>query len=230
MDVRFFTRSSLLIACIIALSSCDSDESNTSRVSIGRGDTLLVLTEQQYQKPIAIQLSREDGAPQANTSVNVKLKTIEYNKGFYSFSNDINGDGNADQWSINVSATCAKEDVNENGILDAGEDTNLNGILDPKSPTVTQHPNDIPTLTAGTSSLITDDNGFGYFTITYPKSEAGWVKIELTVTAQDGLPENVGKDTFWLPVLISDISDPANDPPGGIIGPYGTANACTDTD
>jgi len=228
MDVCFFARSSLLIACIIVLSSCDSDESNTSRVSIGRGDTLLVLTEQQYQKPIAIQLSREDGAPQANTSVIVKLKTIEYIKGYYLFSNDVDGDGTADQWAINVATTCAKEDANDNGILDAGEDTNLNGILEPKSPTVTQHPKDTPTLTAGTSSLITDDNGFGYFTITYPKSEANWVKVELTVTAQDGLPENVGKDTFWLPILISDISDPENDPPGGTIGPYGVANSCTD--
>ena len=213
---------------MVMLSSCDTDEINTSRVAIGRGDTIIAFTEQQYQKPIAIQLSREDGAPQPNTSVIVKLKTLEYRKGFYSFTNDVDGDGTPDQWTINTSAVCAKEDANENAILDAGEDTNLNTILDPKSPTVTPHPTDTPTLTPGTSSLVTDNNGFGYFTLTYPRSEGSWVKVELTVTAQDGLPENIGRDTFYLPVLISDISDPSNDPPGGISGPYGTAADCTD--
>ena len=226
--MHFVIRTLLIPIYVIAISSCDSDDSSTSRVSIGRGDTIIALTEQQYQKPVVLQLTTEDGAPQPNTSVIIKLKTLEYRKGFFSFTNDVDNDQSADQWEINTAAVCAKEDANENNILDAGEDINMNGIPEPKSPTVTQHPTDSPTLTAGTSTLITDDNGFGYFTITYPKSEAHWVKVELTVTAQDGLPENVGKDTFWLPILIADISDPTNDPPGGITGPYGTAIACTD--
>lgn len=100
--------------------------------------------------------------------------------------------------------------------------------LDPDTPTITQHPGEVATLLSGTSTLVTDNNGFGYFTLTYPSSEAQWVTIELTATAQDGLAQNKGIETFTLPVAIDDINTAENQPPGGSVSPYGQATVCTD--
>jgi hypothetical protein len=140
-------------------------------------------------------------------------------KGSYSF---------ADKWGKTSNFYCNAEDVNNNVILDAGEDINGNGLLEPETPTISAHPDEEPTLIAGTSSLITDRNGFGYLSITYPKSEASWVMVEITATTQDGLPENKDVDEFVLFVSIDDLQT-EDDPPAFVNSPYGETADCAST-
>ena len=110
---------------------------------------------------------------------------------------------------------------------DAGEDTNGNGLNDPHIPSITSHPSEVPTLEPGTQRLITDDNGFGYFTITYPKAEGTWVDVELSASISGGLPENQDSQAFFLNVLRSEVED-IDSFHAFLTSPYGTAGTCDD--
>jgi hypothetical protein len=220
---------SLALAFILACcSSCDSEDDG-NRILIGNANSMFELGELQYQEQFAVQVSDPNGAPSPNASVTIKLTPVTYNKGQY-VPKDIDDppDGTADRWVPEVSVVCASEDTNNNGALDAGEDVNGNGVLDPDVPTLTAHPENIPTISPGTNVIITDDNGFGYFAITYPKSEGAWSSVLVTADVSDGLPGNTATYTLDLRVLIKDISDLTIDPPSGGPSPYGTASSCTD--
>ncbi|MGB5278442.1 MAG: hypothetical protein WBO16_11205 [Gammaproteobacteria bacterium] len=215
----------VISACCV---SCDS-ENEGNRVLIGNSNILYDLDQLQYQEQFVVQVSDPDGGPSPNTIVTLKLTPVSYNKGLYVPTDiDLPPDGTVDRWVPDLSAVCASEDTNDNGALDAGEDTNNNGFLDPDVPTLTAHPEKTPTIAPGSNIVLTDDNGFGYFAITYPKSEALWSSILVTAEASDGLAGNTATYNLDLRVLIKDISDLTIDPPGGDSSPYGTAANCAD--
>jgi hypothetical protein len=222
------TKAFALVFILACSSSCDSEDDG-NRILIGNSNTIFELGELQYQEQFALQVSDPQGSPSPNATVTIKLTPVTYNKGQY-VPKDIDdpADGTPDAWDPEVSVVCDSEDTNGNGALDAGEDVNGNGILDPDVPTLTAHPENIPTISPGTNIVITDDNGFGYFAITYPKSEGAWSSILVTAEVSDGLPGNTAKYTLGLRVLIKDISDLTIDPPGGGPSPYGTASTCSD--
>jgi hypothetical protein len=211
------------------LFACDSSNSTGNRISLGTANTLFSLAGLQYQEQFIVQVTNPQGDPSPNTSVSFKLQPLSYNKGVY-VPTDTNADGTADRWEPTYSITCNSEDTNNNGSLDAGEDVNTNSKLDPAVPSITAHPDQTPTILPGTSSLITDENGFGYLAITYPKSESSWVRLRLIAEAQDGLAGNIATYSWTLRHLISDISDLTIDPPGGVNSPYGIAANCTNPD
>ena len=214
-----------VLACCV---SCDSEDDG-NRVLVGNTNVAFELDQLQYQEQFVVQVSNPDGAPSPGSFVTLKLTPVTYNKGRY-VPTDIDDppDGKADRWAPDIAAVCSSEDINNNGALDAGEDLNGNGSLDPDVPTLTAHPDKTPTITPGTNIVITDDNGFGYFAITYPKSEASWSSVLVTAEASDGLPGNIATYNLDLRVLIKDISDLTVDPPGGEPSPYGTATSCAD--
>ncbi len=135
------------------------------------------------------------------------------------------------------------EDLNNNGILDAGEDLdgdgfldtvledhlsgedrNCSGTLEPSnSATIAQHPTMLPTVSAG--ALVTDANGFGYFSVVYPKSHAHWVKVRLQARALVAGSESVESVDFTLLELINDYNRIGVEPPG-LVSPYGSALNC----
>lgn len=214
-----------ILACCV---SCDSEDDG-NRVLIGNANSMFELGDLQYQEQFAVQVSDPAGAPSPNAAVTVKLTPVTYNKGQYVATDiDTPPDGTLDRWAAIVSVVCASEDTNGNGSLDAGEDVNANGFLDPDVPTLTSHPDKTPTISPGTNILITDDNGFGYFAITYPKSEGAWSSVLVTADVSDGLPGNTATYNLDLRVLIKDISDLNIDPPSGGPSPYGTAANCAD--
>lgn len=215
----------LILPCCV---SCDSEDDG-NRVQIGVSATLFELGTLQYQEEFAVQVSDPDGAPSPNTVVTIKLTPVTYNKGQY-VPIDITSppDGTVDRWGASVSAVCASEDTNGNGALDAGEDVNGNGVLDPDVPTLTTHPDKTPTITPGSNLLITDSNGFGYFAITYPKSEGAWSSVLVTAEVSDGLPGNIATYELNLGVLVKDLEDLTVAPPSGGPSPYGTAANCSD--
>ena len=210
------------------LFACDSSNSNGNRVSLGTSNTLFELANLQYQEQFVVQVTNAVGDPSPNTRIVFKLKPLSYNKGNY-VPTDITTppDGTNDRWEPSISITCNSEDTNNNGALDAGEDLNSNGKLDPAVPAITAHPDKTPTIISGTSSLVTDENGFGYLAVTYPKSESAWVRMQLTAEAQDGLAGNIATYSWTLRYLIKDISDLTIDPAGGVFSPYGIVADCT---
>lgn len=217
-----------LIFILACCSSCDSEDDG-NRILIGNANSMFELGELQYQEQFAVQVSDPNGSPSPNASVTIKLTPVTYNKGEYVATDiDSPADGTLDRWVPVVSVVCASEDINNNGALDAGEDVNGNGALDPDVPTLTAHPEKTPTITSKTNVVITDENGFGYFAITYPKSEGAWSSVLVTADVSDGLPGNTATYTLDLRVLIKDISDLTIDPPSGGPSPYGTASDCAD--
>jgi hypothetical protein len=212
-------RKPLLIAvAIMSCAGCDSEDDG-DRILIGNTNVTYELDQLQYQDQFVVQVSDPDGAPSANSIVTLQLTPLSYNKGRYIATDD--------RWEAEISAVCASEDTNDNGALEPVEDINGNGVLDPDVPTLTAHPEKTPTIAPGSNIVVTDASGFGYFAITYPKSEALWSKILVTAEASDSLPGNTATYELTLPVLIKDISDLTTVPPGGVTSPYGVADDCT---
>ena len=209
-----------ILLTLLGLQACGSEDEGATRIVIGTASVIHELTDTQYQKPYVVQVTDIDGNASPNTRVTITMKNLAYALGFYT--------PGADSWVILPAnyAVCAAEDINNNGVLDAGEDKNLNGVLDPtNAASISAHPDETPTLEAGFNSVITDESGFAYFALTYPKSEANWNIVEITASAKVTGSENTAKLAVTLPVLITDLEDITIDPPGGEESTYGTG-AC----
>jgi len=224
----------LLPLIVLFIASCGTDE-NASRIVIGTGNTLFTLTGQQYQMPFTVQVTDTAGNAVPSQKVTISAVPVSYVKGSYRII-DSDGDGNDDIWAIedpNIagaeSIQCPKEDINQNGILDAGEDINNSGQLEPtNSATVGTHPTNTPTISSP-GSLITDTNGLGYFSLIYPKSEALWSTVRITASIKATGTESAETFDYYLLVLKSDAESIDIAPPGGVISSnYGTVLDCSD--
>ena len=182
----------------------------------------------QYQLPFTVQVTSTEGTPAPFVAVSFTARPTSYQKGYYqAIDTDVPTDGTPDEWQATYTATCNVEDSNYNGLIDSGEDINGNYVLDPTNPaTVSSHPTLTPTIENIDGRLVTDEDGFGYFVLTYPPSEAYWVSIRLIATA----PNNSQREIYdlTLPALDADLSNIDISPPGGINGKYGAASVCTD--
>jgi hypothetical protein len=107
---------------------------------------------------------------------------------------------------------CPNEDVNFNGILEAGEDGNGNSSLEPGG---------VATVNA---SGATDASGNATATLTYPKDHSGWTIV--TLEARTGVVGNDPPTTtrFVLPGQATDYSNLQVAPPGQT-SPYGVGDA-----
>jgi hypothetical protein len=186
-------------------------------LSIGTGNEIQEINEDaQYRVVYAIQVTDSLGRGVAGEAVQVSILSDFYMKGFRVFPLG------ASSWSTTVIATCPDEDINRNGILDAGEDFNVSGQIEA---------NNIATVspTAG-GSLVTDQSGFVLVDVTYPQEFAGYVRVTLQATvAEVGGTEFAESTTFTLTGAASDFNNQNNSPPGPV-SPFGSVNAtCADT-
>ncbi len=116
-------------------------------------------------------------------------------------------------WAQSVAISCASEDLNSNGILDAGEDINGNGQLDPYGVAVVN------------ATATTDATGYATASITYNKNYAYWVQLVLearTMVTGNDPPALV---TVLLPGVAADYSDSSVAPPGEF-SPFGVTASC----
>jgi hypothetical protein len=172
---------------------------NTSAVSItiGLSTTISDATGSQataYSYPGSVLVVDNNGAPVANKAVTLTLFPVAYNQGSVgsltgcplTYTNVVNG----------TLAPIASEDVNRNGLLDAGEDVSGNGALSP--------------ITADggavASTITTNASGLATFEITYPKTSGMFIYDELTARITASGTEGQAKTTFLLPVSASDLA------------------------
>ncbi|MFB1035121.1 MAG: Ig-like domain-containing protein, partial [Sinobacterium sp.] len=100
-------------------------------ISIGTGRLIEIPTDSSYSKEFSVFVTDPDSNPVENVNLTFSATPEKfalggvYRKGFWVYNEDI------DVWQTFVTAVCANEDVDGNGILDAAEDTNGDGQLTP---------------------------------------------------------------------------------------------------
>jgi hypothetical protein len=194
------------------------------RVVIGTGNSIQEPDQASYLKEFVAIVTDANGAPVEGALVELSVLPVGYAKGlwiddtiskFWSRLITSVPSGNPPE----VTGFCPSEDLNKNGILDSGEDLNRDGILTPTNPATTT-----------VSSLITQSDGSGKFSIKYPQSVCGWVKTQITATVRVGGTESVEQYDFALGCLSDDLIIADGDPPGGQASLYGTGSSCFDTE
>jgi len=122
---------------------------------------------------------------------------------------------NPDNNSVLFAPTqCDNEDINFNGILDAGEDTNNDGQLTPGN-----------AASITPAEVTTDANGQALVFVEYPRQFGNWVRTKVTARGQSGGSESRESMFFRLTVALDDLTVEGSPPPSS---PYGVGTNCAD--
>ncbi len=180
-------------------------------LSIGTGNEISEPNAAQYQVPYVVQVTDSNGNGVANVPVSLRVLSVTYYKG-----NRVLAIAPATGWSTSYSVAggCADEDVNRNGVLDAGEDFNASGFIEAGN-----------IASVAPANAVTDANGFVQVSVYYPQEYAYYLTVALSASTTVQGTEYVRTNTFLVPGLASDFNDSTNAPPGPV-SPFGTANSC----
>jgi len=174
-------------------------------IALGTGNVITNIDEQTYQKDWVVYVTDSNGIAVPGIDLTIKVLPSEYGKGNLTF---ISG------WTYaNNVNFCPNEDVNFNGVLDAGEDTNNSGTLEPGN---------VISVTPGT--VETDENGRATISLIYAESYAPWVEVTLRAEAVVSGTESSKEALFIVVGEAGDFSSEDN-PPAGVESPFGV-NDC----
>lgn len=183
-------------------------------VSIGTNE-LITVGELTYTKRFLVSVADSAGNAKSDVGLSVSLDMRRFRKGFYTLVGDkwVKTDNSAP-------AHCPNEDVNRNGVLEAGEDTNGNGRLDPGR----------SDITVRLVSPRTGADGTAIVEIIYAKSFATWIDAAITVAAS-GVAGTEGRATYLLEPIPADAAAiSAKDVfPAFGNSPYGRLAGCNNT-
>ena len=185
-------------------------------VRIGAGDKVFKTDEPPvYMDKYAVIVSDSTGNPVKNAEVQVKLTPVLYRTGFlckYDTTNNVCS-STGTTWGFGPGlASFPSEDVGtpapggptssgyRDGVCQAGEDVNSDRQLTPGN------------VASVTSTVITDDNGTGNITITYPKQFGIWTRVIMEATIKVGGSEGAASAEFDLRVPADDLLNIATDP------------------
>ena len=184
-------------------------------ISLGTGRLIEAPGQSSYSKEFSVFVTDPDSNPVPNANMTFSAPPVKFSdggvfrKGFWSYD-EVN-----DIWLQVITAICPNEDVDGNGILDAGEDTNGDGQLTPGNVA------SIPAIG------LTDENGQMLVDINYAKQIGAWVDITIGVNGESDGSEASETQNFSLGVAASDLTDEASPPPSS---PYGVGLNCNDID
>lgn len=164
-------------------------------------------TNATYEKTYNVIVTDNTGAPVQGANIKLRALPQFYRKGTWTADATNN-------WTQKVSTSCGNEDLNFNGVLDAGEDINSDGKLEPGNVVTFSPP------------AATDGNGTSTFKIIYGETYAQWVNIDLSATATVTGTEGTNTLRFWLPIASSDITANVSGPAGNP-SPFGVATDCS---
>ena len=185
-------------------------------VSFGTGNEIEEPNQAQYRTQWVIQVTDSQGNGVSGADVSLSILTRRYWEGTRVFSA-----GPPTFWGTPhvPAAGCPDEDVNHNGVLDAGEDLNGNGKIEAGN-ILTVVPD-----TGTASTATTDKNGFALFWVYYPQAYAYWLEVQLTakLTVQG---TEFSETTVFLPDgSTADFTSQTNTPPG-VVSPFGSDQNC----
>lgn len=171
-------------------------------ITLGTGNVVASLDAQTYRKDWVVYVTDADGNAVSGVTLTFRAIPTRYARGTLVFLDPVWGY----QTPIDV---CPNEDLDRDGILDAGEDTNGDGVL---------WPGNVVAVTPG--SVQTDGTGRATVSLVYAESFAPWVEVTLTATARVSGTESRRDATFTLPGQAADFSD-EEVPPAGVVSPFG---------
>ena len=171
-------------------------------ITLGTGNVVASLDAQTYRKDWVVYVTDADGNAVSGVTLTFRAIPTRYAQGTLTFLDPVWGY----QTPIDI---CPNEDLDRDGILDAGEDTNGDGVL---------WPGNVVAVTPGT--VQTDDTGRATVSLVYAESFAPWVEVTLTATARVSGTESRRDATFTLPGQAADFSD-EEVPPAGVVSPFG---------
>lgn len=179
-------------------------------IVFGTGNTIIEeANDTIYTKDYSLFVSDSSGKGVANTSVNVRMLSTRFYKGFMT--------AGAEKWEQTIMATCASEDLNSNGSLDAGEDVNGDGEVTPGN---------VAIVAPGT--IVTDEDGRAEFKISYPQDHAMWLDGRITASATVAGTESRKSADFFFPASADDL-ELSNSPPNPA-SPWGVTAGCDNAD
>jgi len=193
-------------------------------IALGTGNTIESVDDTTYIKRYSAFVTDADSTPRPNVTLKVSAVPSHFRKGYYW---PVVDDGGAFlYWGAVTVSKCINEDLNRDGILDAGEDTNGNGVLTPG--------NEV----GASSEIVTDENGRAVIDIYYGKSDANWLDIELVATTRVTGTESYARVVFTPPAAANDVNDESVAPPIENVpddtyryrSPYGSELGCGNID
>lgn len=176
-------------------------------ISAGTGNLVTTPDSSTYQQDYAVFVTDAAGNAVSGVRLTASVLPLRYYKGFMRYTDP-------GPWLPVQQVPCDNEDLNRNGILDAGEDLNGNGKLEPGIPVNV------------TPAVTTDATGRATVSLVYPRDRANWLDVNLTVRGQSNGSESTYTSLVHLLGLSSDYTNQNVAPPGAV-SPYGVATTCS---
>lgn len=176
-------------------------------ISAGTGNTVGTPNSATYQQDYAVIVTDAAGNAVPGVKLTASVLPANYYKGALQFQ------APQGPWQPASRTSCPNEDVNNNGILDAGEDINTNGRLEPGIPVTV------------TPSVTTDASGRATVSLIYPRDRVYWLDVNLTIRGQSDGTESIYSSLVHLLGLSTDYATQTVTPPG-VTSPYGVATQC----
>lgn len=105
---------------------------------------------------------------------------------------------------------CQNEDLNRNGLLDAGEDVNGNGVIEPRKADI---------IISYVGGQVTGANGRATIQVEYPQSVAYWLEYAVKVTTNVAGSEGLVEKAYVTEALEGDFPNGSfRKPPYGQLG------------
>ncbi|WP_298828833.1 Ig-like domain-containing protein [uncultured Piscinibacter sp.] len=196
-----------LLNCTTFATQTLTVSSDPLSVTIGTNG-LVTVGDLTYTKRFNIVVVDAAGNVVPDVSLVASVDLPSYRKGGYTL---------AGAWVQSLQAICPNEDLNRNGVLEAGEDANGDGILWPRKADVS-----IRLL-----SQKTDAAGSAILEVTYNQDHGTWVDALITVAAS-GIAGTEGRASYLLSPVPVDAASAANTSasPAYRLSPYGVSNDC----
>lgn len=182
-------------------------------ISLGTGNEVEEPNTAQYRIEYVVQITDASGNGVPAVPVSMRILSTRYYKGVRATATlPATGWGTA----YSILAGCADEDINRNGVLDAGEDNNSSGRIEAGN------------IATVSSAGITDATGMVLVYVTYPQEYAYYLDVELSASARVQGSEYVRSLNFMLPGSAPDFTSASVSPPGPS-SPFGVSATCSDT-
>lgn len=165
-------------------------------VRMGTDNTVEKIDPSLYRKTYAVIVTDATGNAVPDASVQMTLRPLRYATGTW------NSTGATPPWTQVVTGIFASEDLDRNGVCNAGEDANGDGQLTPGN------------VASVIASAVTAANGVADVKFQYPREFANWVEVLLEARIQVGGSEGAANAQFWLPIAAADVTDATVAPPG----------------